>query len=183
MSSLFLFPADPFYLPENNRMLITVLQDLEFAGETLASTARPAFFIGERFFQLISFMGCAPSLNVEPASPGDEQFCHIRLHHNTTPVFHYLRPERPARCPVCRQPGLRADEFARQQADTGTHWHCPACDTAIKVQQLDWRREAGLGQLLLEVRDVYPHEGVPTDFLLQQLKTATDQTWSYFYAN
>lgn len=181
MNSLFIHPQQAEYVPENDRSLVKNLQDIAFLGKPWPVSTGNGFLLGERFFQLITFMGCAPAFKLEPSGPGDEQFCHISISIFPTPQFRFLRSERPARCPTCRKPGITAAEF-EQQKMTEAHWCCPSCQQVIVLQELDWRKEAGLARCLLEVRDVYPHEGVPTDHLLQQLREFTAQEWSYFYA-
>ncbi|MDH5178360.1 MAG: hypothetical protein OEZ39_06935 [Gammaproteobacteria bacterium] len=179
MSSLFLCPDKPDWLPENDRILVDALQSLGLLGQGLSLPTGAGYLPGERFFQFVSFMGCAPGLKLEPASSDDEKFCHLRVHYYPEPVFLYLRGERQARCPVCRKPGICASEYAAQGGVVDT---CPVCQANIAPGRLDWRKEAGQAGCLLEIREVYPHEGVPTDHLLQQLQSVTSQTWIYFYA-
>lgn len=182
MSSLFIHPVNPNYLPENDRLLFNTLHALELIGEPLDLPETDAYQLGERLFQLISFMGCAPSFKFEPDGPEDEVFCHVRLHQTPQPQFYYLRAERPARCPACRKPGIQSAGFASLAYSEQQHWLCPACGVESPAGTLDWRREAGMACLLLEVREIYPHEGNPTDVLLNGLKSATGQEWSWFYA-
>lgn len=158
------------------------LRELGFVGSEWPVSGGTGYLLGEQFFQFITFMGCAPAIKLEPTGPGDEAFCHIRISAVAEPRFLYLRGERPARCPVCRKPGITATEYAQQQLMAAADWHCPACQNKVLTQQLDWRREAGQACFMLEVKDIYPHEGIPTDFLLEQLRDMTQQTWSYFYA-
>ena len=46
---------------------------------------------------------------------------------------------------------------------------------------LDWRRQAGCGRLLLEVTDVFPGEAVPVSALLRGLEGLGAGPWRYFY--
>ncbi|MDH5408260.1 MAG: hypothetical protein OEZ33_02895 [Gammaproteobacteria bacterium] len=182
MTSLFIHPVQLEYLPEKYSQFVEELRAIKLLGEALSKSNEAGFLLGENFFQLISFMGCAPAFKLEPDDENDEQFCHIRLSLFSSPQFRYLRPERPARCPSCRKPGITASEFAHQYESMNGQWPCPACDERHALNKLDWRKEAGLAKFFIEVRDVYPHEGVPTDHLIHKLKELTGQEWCWFYA-
>ena len=61
-------------------------------------------------------------------------------------------------------------------ADTITY-----CQQSTLTENLNWRHGAGFGQFFIVVNSVYPNEAVPTDKLMEILKSASNETWDYFY--
>lgn len=170
-----------------NRQELDRLQQYLFGlgllGETFAVAGEPRYRLGDRFYQFLTFMGCAPALKLAPERPGDEQFCHFRFVENPQIVFRYLRPEVKARCPHCRKPGATAEEIRQGYFLAQLDWLCPHCQTRSPAHEINWKHEAGIGQFFLELIDVHPHEVMPTDSFLTGLETATGQHWDYFYTS
>ncbi len=157
------------------------LSHLGLLGECFLSGAEPRYKLGEHFFQLLTFMGCAPALKLEPDTLDDEKFCHFHFVQYPQVFFRSLRPEVKARCPHCRKPGSTADEIRREYFLKQQDWRCPHCQKVSSPYELNWKHEAGMGRFFLELVDVYPHEVVPTDCLLKELETFSGHDWQYFY--
>ena len=66
------------------QLLIDGLTDLAWLGKPFAQGPAQSFFIGENFFRYITFMGCAPSMRLEPQSDGDINFCFIHINTELT---------------------------------------------------------------------------------------------------
>lgn len=158
------------------------LLELGLLGEAVLVNGEQCYKLGERFYQLLTFMGCAPALKLEPESPDDEKFCHFRFIENPQRVFRYLRPEVKARCPHCRKASATAAEIRQGHFLQQRDWSCPHCQVSSPVYDINWKHEAGMGQFFLELIDVHPHEVIPTDRLLKELDIVTGQSWQYFYA-
>ncbi len=157
----------------------TRLESLGLLGGPIPSGDEPRFMLGERFYPLLSFMGCAPALRLEPAEEGDRRFCHFRFVDLVEPRFRFLRPEVKARCPHCRKAGDTAEKI---QALVGKQaWTCPHCRQQVALTDINWKHEAGISRYFIELIDVHPHEVVPTDGLLKELTSLTEQKWHYFY--
>ena len=155
------------------------LQGLGLLGESFLFDGETRFKLGERFYQLLSFMGCAPALKLEQDDPGDSRFCHFRFIELAQPDLRFLRSEVKARCPYCRKPGDTAGHILGLFGDQD--WHCPHCGQAMPLQAVNWKHEAGMSQYFIELLDVHPHEVVPTDGLLKELEVLSGQKWDYFY--
>ena len=159
--------------PPSGERLIQALRRIGFVGAPLAGDG---FLPGERFMQLLSFMGCSPFLRLEPTDDGSP-FCQIRL---TGPL---PQPQafpdaggRPPRCPDCRAP---LGDW--QERLTGATVRCTACGTDLALASLAWGHHAGAGRLFLEVWEVYPGDGRPSEGLLAALKEAGGAPWHWFW--
>ena len=178
VGSLFLHPADAGLQVSLDR-LTSYLQQTGFSGEPIAGL-QDATTIGDRFLQLVTFMGCSPHIELQPRWPGDEDFCHIRLHRFPEPVLLVGSNTRPPRCPGCRKAaGKDPVAFTGLHADAGVT--CANCGETHRFTALDWRRSAGLASIFVEVRSVFPGEAVPVDALLNGLAKETGGSWRYFY--
>jgi len=177
-----LHPRGELFQLEDTDGLVQQLTELGLLGEAFTVAGETRYKLGERFYQLLSFMGCAPALRLEPDRPGDEKFCHFRFINDAQTVFRYLRPEVKARCPDCRKPGDSANDIRQSCFEGQQDWNCPHCQTAHRLSDINWKHEAGVGRFFLELIDVHPHEVVPTDKLLNDLNRMTGQDWEYFYA-
>mgnify|MGYP001825671206 CR=1 FL=1 len=178
VGSLFLHPVDARLHVDPDR-LAHHLQQTGFCGEPVAGLPQ-ATRIGDRFLQLVTFMGCSPHIELEPRWPGDEDFCHVRLHQFAEPVLMVGSNTRPPRCPGCRKAaGKDPAAFTGLHADASVS--CAKCGETYRFTALDWRRSAGLASLFVEVRSVFPGEAVPVDALLDGLAAMTGGRWTYFY--
>lgn len=155
------------------------LYTMGLLGAAFQLDSKKAYMLGESFYQLLSFMGCAPALKLEPESPGDRKFCHFRFVHSPVNNFRFLRPEVKARCPFCRKAGDTAEHIQNISAEQV--WSCPHCQQQMSLSEINWKHEAGLARYFIELVEVHPHEVVPTDGLLKELESFTDKKWDYFY--
>lgn len=179
---LVLHPAAAVQIPANFNKLPQQLQNLGLLGESLLLHGEHCYRLGERFYQWLTFMGCAPALKLEPDGPGDEKFCHFRFCESTHAEFRYLRPEVKGRCPHCRKPGTTAGKIYREYFLQHRDWSCPYCQRTLSPEDICWKHEAGISRMSIDLVDVHPHEVVPTDSLLNELASLTDRNWRYFYA-
>jgi len=159
------------------------LFELGLLGEAFLMKGEQRYKLGERFYQFLTFMGCAPALKLEPENSEDETFCHFRIVEHPQVEFRYLRPEVKARCPHCRKAGTTADEIRQGYFLPQQDWSCPHCQVISPVHEINWKHEAGMGRFFLELIDVHPHEVVPTDSFLKELKSITGYSWEYFYTS
>ena len=188
---LILLPVDPDCAPVASTILAEALQSIGLigaAGDINGSTYYPT---GERFLQLITFLGCSPSIELEPpaeqetlvADSRDGRFCHVFL--ESGEVLHFRSdPRTPTpRCPQCRTP--LANWVATLQAwqDDSAHdqWHCPQCSASGRITGLGFGKTAGFGRSFIEIRGIYPSEAVPGEALLNALKTLSGCVWNTIY--
>ena len=187
---LVLAPVDPEFVPPDVDGLLSALDRLGFLGTPFALAGRTHYQAGERFLDLITFLGCSPVISLvppdastDPAAHADA-FCHIGLWYaGEQPLFVGGRNTTPPRCPNCRQ---REETWQALIADWRSspdayRWRCPGCGHRAQAFELDWRQSAGFGRFLVEVWGIHPAEAVPGDALMDTLRRSTGEPWSYFY--
>ncbi|MCG8427690.1 MAG: hypothetical protein MI754_10085 [Chromatiales bacterium] len=168
--------------PPTPGQLLDTLISLAFI-EAAPLPARPSIYLaGERFLQLITFLGCSPYVRLTPETDDDEQFTHMRLAGPLPDnIFRTGRNTLTPRCPKCREKLTDWHADLTQWRQNSEHTiDCPACNTQTSPLALNWRSQAGAGQLFIEVWGIFPGEAVPTNELLSPL-TALGCDWDYFY--
>ena len=190
LRKLVLAPVDPKFVPPDVDELRSALDTLGFLGAPFTLAGRTHYQPGERFLDLVTFLGCSPVISLVPpdtsADPADhaDTFCHIGFQHaGEQPLFVSGHNTTPPRCPKCRQreeawQALIADWTSSPEA---YRWSCPACGHSAQAFELDWRQSAGFGRFLVEVWGIHPAEAVPADGLLDTLMRSSGEPWSYFY--
>ncbi len=180
---LVLHPRGINHPPLDFSQLSQQLQTQGMLGESFLCQGERRYRLGERFYQWLTFMGCAPALRLEATGPDDEKFCHFRFSESPQAQFSYLRPEVRGRCPHCRKAGTTAAEVAADYFAQQRVWSCPHCHESCAPQDIQWKHEAGMSRAFIELLDVHPHEVAPTDSLLNELATLTGCDWQYFYTS
>ena len=180
---LILHVRDPAYVPASVAEMEQVLLQLGLIGKAWGDNAQHRYLIGERFLQLVTFLGCAPAIELEPPANGNSEFCHVGIS-DIYPAPRFMADTRGVlpRCPHCRK--RYADwQFAIQcwQTDPVYRTQCPACQRSLSPMELDWCQSAGFGHFFISIYNIYPREAIPTEALLLALSKLTDQLWDYFY--
>jgi DNA-directed RNA polymerase subunit RPC12/RpoP len=182
---LVLTPADPFYLPRDIQSIVARLRSIQFCEEPISSMNGQHYLLGERFMQLVSFMGCSPFIQVQPAD--DEQpFCHLSIDGPyPKPVFLQGRNTTSPSCEDCRKritdwPPLIAQWLEQPETFLAS---CPHCGHRQNPASYNWRQSAGCGRLFLFVENIFPNEAIPSPELLETLEESGPETtaWGYFY--
>lgn len=180
---LILHVRDPDYVPGSIAQVEQVLREVGLIGKVWGDASQQRYLIGERFLQLVTFLGCAPAIELEPPIQGHGDFCHVGISAlYSSPRFmaetHGVLP----RCPHCRKRFNDWQTAIQQWQDDPTYQaQCPACQMRLSPTELDWRQSAGFGRFFISIFNIYPREAIPTEALLHVLAEATDQTWDYFY--
>ncbi len=175
-ASLLLFSESPEWLPAEATAFAHQLSELGLAGEPMDTDHYTA---GDRFFDHIAFMGCAPNIRFA-AEPDKEEFSHLRIHtyeHITAMVGEHTRAPN---CPQCRA----AFDYKKTMLDTldsDSRWQCPQCQHTDAPWQYHWRKGAGFARVFIEITDIYPKEAIPQTALLEALRDATGTAWRYCY--
>ena len=176
--SLFLHATDPQGVIATDH-LITQLQSIGLLGESLTAP-QTGWQVGEAFLQLLTFMGCSPHIRLAPASPTDQDFCHLTLHHYAQPQLLTNPLARVCRCANCGKPMATNWQALDLQASL---WECPFCAHRHNdLHSLRWRNDAGYARQFVEIHNIYPGEAQPVDALLERLASLGDVPWRYFYA-
>ena len=158
-------------------------------GGALTQPPSPSqgFLVGEHFFDLLAFAGCAVNLRLSPTSTG-EPFTHVHLVGPlTSPLLLHGGNTRPPRCPTCRAPNKALNLFPDQNPDQdltldpGREIPCPACGSRHPLWAWDWKGSAGCGRSFVWVEEVFPGEAEPTPTFQAALTSLTASPWRHFY--
>lgn len=177
--------------------LVKGLNEIAFIGKPIFDRApdnATEYCVGESFLSSITFMGCSPYIELEPPKqlkPDDEaHFCFIRLSKTLQPNISYHAEQLDClktapRCTKCRKVIQDWPLKAQSLNTAGNKWQlsCRNCEVYLTQNDLDWRKASGVGNVFLEILNVYLQEAVPTDSFLQQLEAITSSKWQYFYTD
>lgn len=162
--------------------IIQALREIEFIGGGFDLDGQAHFYSGAAFLDGICFLGCAPSIQLDPPPPPADRyvdaragrFCHIQLPTiSATPQPRYT-PDQGPRCRHCR---TAISEVALRN----TSATCPGCGLPVAPANLNWRQAGGCARLYLNIWGIHTAEAVPSDRLLDKLAQATGGPWQFFY--
>ena len=188
---LLLCPADPESPRVTLETLESRLQAIGLIGPAFACGSTTGYPAGERFLQLVSFLGCSPAIELD--LPADEaartaacesgRACHVRLS-QTQRGLRFRADARmpPPRCPGCRHPipdwAARLADWRRDPAHNT--WAC-ACGQRGRLYELNFRKAGGFGHTFIEIRGIHPSEAVPGAALLDTLRDLNGCDWKTLY--
>ena len=183
---LVLHPQDRQYAPNTWEPIIGDLQAEKFLGNAWGDKSQQWFLTGDRFVDFVTFMGCSPYIVFEPPQDGSLNFCHVQ--------FSVIHPQSRfrsasgnvfARCPHCgKRLGQWEAAIKEWEANSAANMiRCDKCHADSPLYQLGWRHTAGFGRVFIDIFNIYPQEGVPTDSLLGLLHAITGVHWQYFYTD
>jgi hypothetical protein len=181
---LALTPQDPLFLPANIDKIIDLLRGIQFCTDPVEGLGGRHYRLGDRFMQLVSFMGCSPFINLEPTADG-EPFCHLFIDGPyPRPVFLSGRNTTAPRCEACRK---RISDWevlidAWKAAPETFQASCPHCSHKQNPATYNWRQSAGCGRLFLFIENIFPNEAIPSPELLTALASCEAHVpWRFFY--
>ena len=165
-----------------------------FAADSEDSQNPYEFCVGEAFLSSVTFMGCSPYIELEPPKtlkPNEKaNFCFIRLSKskNENIIYHSEQLTELNTVPRCNQCRKVVSNWSEQvqsidSSSNNVQLTCSNCDVVLTLSDLDWRKASGVGNIFVEVLNVYLQEGVPTDPFLHQLKEISSSDWQYFYTS
>ena len=172
--------------------LVQGLTSLGFIGDKLfEQQPTNEFCAGDTFLSSITFMGCSPYIEFEPPenlSPNDKaDFCFIRFSTSDKQnvIYHTGQLRQLKTIPRCQQCRKLISDWTlhSQKLEQAEPFPCPHCKTILNVENIDWRKASGIGNVFIEVLNVYLQEAVPTDAFIQQLENITSSSWQYFYTD
>jgi hypothetical protein len=179
---LVLTPQDPYLLPDEPETILSQLHEIGFIEHALENM--PGYLLGERFMQLVTFMGCSPYIRLQP-DESDEPFCHLRLDGPyPRPILLHGKNTQPPRCKACRKrlSDWQANFKSWKSSTDNYKARCPYCGYQQDPVTYDFRQSAGCGRLFLFVENIFPQEAIPSPALLEALKRASkSEAWRYFY--
>lgn len=182
MPQLVFHASNPQYAPANISNFIIALQNISFIGsrwKSPESVQGLRYLIGDSFLSLVTFLGCAPAIEIEPIDeqPESIEFCHIEIGEIKTSVEFIRGSEHLiSRCPHCRQRHSNWHAIPKTML-----YRCDKCKVESPLSQYDWKHTAGSGRFFISLHGIYPQEAIPTTNLLDKLKEISGADWCYFY--
>ena len=179
---LILHPVVADAAPASEPGLISALGEIGLLGTPFELDGRSHFQTGPAFLDHISFLGCSPSIELEPPAHALEAaarcggFCHLSLQSTTAAPQLRLRNGHGPRCRKCRadiDPALIPLQHGSMT--------CPQCGRVTTTAHLNWRQAGAYARIFLEIWGIHAHEAVPSDGLLDHLATITGFDWGFFY--
>jgi len=170
--SLFLFEKDSVNSEDKTKELTHCLSAIQFSTHWSQSySSQP----GPNLMEYINFLGCSPTL-----SSGQIEST-LRLH-----VFKSLtglggESIETLRFTGCKHPIINAAQLLRDFSSQ-PRWFCAECNNNGNIEQINWRKTAGISHNFLEISNIFPKEALPTDSLLDSLQRCTQSEWSWFYS-
>lgn len=183
MPKLVFHSSTPDYVPTNSADIVTGLQQAGFIAEqwqSPESVSGERYLIGESFLSLITFLGCAPAIELKPNldDPKSTEFCHIEIEQVRSDVEFIRGSEHLiSRCPHCRQRHANWDVIPKSLS-----YSCDKCKVETHLSKFDWKNTAGCGRFFISLHGIYPQEAIPTSSLLLTLEKISGTQWEYFYA-
>jgi hypothetical protein len=182
MPELVFHSKNPNYVPENIPNIISALRETGFIGKQWnnpESVQGKRYLIGDSFLSLVTFMGCAPAIELAPLedAPESTEFCHVEVEEIKSEV-EFIRGSDHiiSRCPHCRQ--RHADW---KNIPENLSYACDKCKVETPLSEYDWKNTAGVGRFFISLHGIYPQEALPTSNLLQTLEKISGTEWDYFY--
>jgi len=164
------------------QLLVASLKAIGLLGEARESKDDASYYAGEQFLELLTFLGCSPVIALSPEE--GERYCYVDIETFDAPQLLYGKQPFQPRCRHCRAPIPDWREQLGPQFDVATATvHCPQCGEETVLPRLNWKHSAGIGRQMIIIHNIYLHEAVPGEKLLQTLDALSPASnWEYFYA-
>ena len=182
MPRLVFIAKNPEYVPSSVPDIVSALQQTGFLGkkwQSPESVSGEHYLIGDSFLSLVTFLGCAPAIELEPIAdqPESTDFCHVEIE-EIKPDVEFIRGSDHliSRCPHCRQRHTNWKTIPQTLL-----YSCDKCKVETHLSEYDWKNTAGCGRFFISLHGIYPQEAIPTSHLLQTLENISDTPWTYFY--
>jgi len=175
--ALVLYPQNPELLIEDKTALLRELVDIGLIDKTIPGE-KSAWYAGEQFVSLISFLGCSPYVRFAP----DEEcsrFTYISWQTlDSEPALHAGENLKPPRCPECK---TAAESRLANDYQLDKELTCSQCLQSFPLQQWSWRQSACYAKETIWIWEVFEGEAVPGDVVMKVLEKQTNTRWSYCY--
>jgi len=188
---LLMHPANLHCPPVGIDALAGHLTELGLIGTPIRHPTETLYSGGERLLELVTFLGCAPHIDLQPPDSRDEleaaiesgKLCHVRLSESKWLRFRTDRTAPRPRCPHCRKQESNWQQLLEdwQSDPEALHWQCRACRYSGQLTELNFRKSSGFGRTFLEIWGIYPSEAVPSEELLMALRALSGCDWNTLY--
>ncbi len=173
INRLLLFPESGA-LPENIQELVAAtLSDMQFTGDAIDDSS-VQFYVGTRFLDHMTFLGCSPAIALSP-DEGDD-YCFVKM--GSLTEQYELIAGRNAVVPKCKQCDQKKENWRALITDDD---FCSNCSNSDQASNLAWRRTAAMVRYCVEVMHIYPHEAIPSPEIMSRLESACGLPWRHAY--
>lgn len=182
MPKLVFHACNSEYVPVETAKIVSALQENGFISDkwqSPESVSGERYLIGESFLSLVTFLGCAPAIEICPSdtNPESTEFCHVEIEPvRDTVEFIRGSDHLVSRCPHCRQRHANWKSIPDSLS-----YSCDKCGVETHLSEYDWKNTAGCGRFFINLHGIYPQEAIPTSSLLVSLENITGSKWNYFY--
>ncbi len=178
---LILFPATPAGSLSAS-VLTGLLQEIGLVGACFDAGSPARFLAGEAFLNHIVFLGCSPAIELAADAGGRidvSRVTHVVVRECPDVIVQTGDNTRLPGCPHCSEPLHGLTEWLAQSWVYPALWPCRNCDSEVDPLTLGWRRTLAFGRLFVEIWQVYPHEAVPGNILLERLTALGAGPWRH----
>lgn len=177
---LVLYPHHHAVEAAHDTALVERLAILGLIGAAVSMGKRTHYATGDEFLNLVTFLGCAPHLALEPPpAPCPMDFVNVSL---SGPLgAPRLRRGRNTVTPPCPGCGARDHCWDPVPGPGGPALRCNACGTITPAAELNWRKTAAMANCFIDIWGIYPAEAVPNPALMERLAAFSGGPWRHAY--
>jgi len=176
---LVLYPEAMSQKVEIINTILATLKQVDLIDPKLQSNTSHQYRAGNAFSTLISFLGCSPT--IKETSGHDSHKIQIKYYEQGGCFLGGKNTSAPS-CPACKHKFQDWQDLLRQWSDDNDlQIHCPSCETASLLQDLDWHYRAAFSSLEVIINDIAEGVALPSDSLLRSLAEQTKCNWHFFY--
>ncbi len=173
---LILVPEDPL-LQLALEPLVLQLQAQQMVGEPLPEQyGNRCYRVGERFFDAFIFLGCSPSVELDPTEDGTP-FCYLQLELEKQCRV-VTGSNLKAACKACKQ---RYRSLNIPASERVPEVNCPHCGVVTSANKIAWRKSGVVSCVRISLWNIFEGGAVPSDQLLGLLKQESGIGWVYAY--
>lgn len=175
-SRLLLFPKDPL-LQLPLQPLYEQFRQLQFVEDSLPEQyGAESYRVGERFFDAFLFLGCSPSIELNPTASGTP-FCYLQFESDELCSL-ITGGNLKAACKGCKRRYGQLPELKEREIPVV---HCSHCGALHAAHEIAWRKTAALSTVRISLWNIFEGEAVPSDQLLGLLQRQSGVDWGYAY--
>ncbi len=176
---LVLTPVNIQYRPDNIPALLDDLKQSGLIGAAIGDLSSYRFNFGENFSDLISFLGCSPSI---PDSSKRDGSCIEFVFYDSGSQFLGGKNTTDPCCPECKHQFKNWQQILQTWQDNNNKLiTCPACNHETLIPGLNWRYRTAFASCEIIINEISEGTALPADALLQKLENFSGCNWSYFY--
>ena len=168
---------------QNFKNILSLLLENKLIANKWSYQNQYYYLTGEHFLKYLTFMGCSPAIETKPDKnnlPGSN-FIAIKINCLDKVIFYPGKKNYQHRCQSCKKPIFLTENPLMSAQD---NFSCPHCHKQYCYQQINWRHNAGISHLFIEICGIFNGEAIPSDSFLNLLNKHSlhNNQWNYFYA-